>query len=255
MATKLRLNRDRLRQAEEANNKINNLSDKRKSEIGDFRLSIIQSAMEDHPDLTVETALKMMEEFDIPLLIHGEVSDKNVDIFDREKVFIDKYLINFHKYFPSLRIIFEHISTKEAAQFVLESGPTIAATITPQHLLLNRNDLFSGGIRPHHYCLPVLKRSAHQTAIVDAALSGSPKFFLGTDSAPHPKNQKESSCGCAGIYSALSAIELYAEVFYKNNAINLLENFSSKYGASFYNLPINSSKIKRLQITSIVMKV
>ena len=187
---------------------------------------------------------KMMEEFDIPLLIHCEVSDKNVDIFDREKVFIDKYLINFHKDFPSLRIIFEHISTKEAAQFVLESGPTIAATITPQHLLLNRNDLFSGGIRPHHYCLPVLKRSAHQTAIVDAALSGSPKFFLGTDSAPHPKNQKESSCGCAGIYSALSAIELYAEVFYKNNAINLLENFSSKYGASFYKLPKNSSKIK-----------
>lgn len=187
---------------------------------------------------------KMMEEFDIPLLIHGEVTDQNIDIFDREKFFIDKHLVNFHKDFPELRIVFEHISTKEAAQFVLESGPTIAATITPQHLLFNRNDLFSGGIRPHHYCLPILKRSIHQIAIVEAALSGSPKFFLGTDSAPHIRNQKESSCGCAGIYSALSAIELYAEVFYQNNAINLLENFSSKYGAEFYMLPINSSKIK-----------
>ena len=187
---------------------------------------------------------KMMEKFDIPLLIHGEVTDQNIDIFDREKFFIDKHLVNFHKDFPELRIVFEHISTKEAAQFVLESGPTIAATITPQHLLFNRNDLFSGGIRPHHYCLPILKRSIHQIAIVEAALSGSPKFFLGTDSAPHTMNQKESSCGCAGIYSALSAIELYAEVFYQNNAINLLENFSSKYGAEFYKLPINSSKIK-----------
>jgi dihydroorotase len=195
---------------------------------------------------------ELMEKLDIPLLIHGEVNDPNVDIFDRENFFIDRYLILLHQTFPNLRIVFEHVSTKEAIDFVVSSGRTVAATITLQHLLFNRNDLFSGGISPHHYCLPVLKREEHRNAVLKAALSGNPKFFLGTDSAPHFKKQKETACGCAGIYSALTAIELYANIFEKNNAINLLENFSSKYGADFYNLPYNSSKIKLTkQITEI----
>ena len=184
-----------------------------------------------------------MESKNIPLLLHGEVNDPLIDIFDREKVFIDKYLVKICKLFPKLRVVLEHISTKEAADFVVEANENVAATITPQHMLLNRNDLLSGGIKPHNYCLPIVKRSSHQKAILNAALSGNKKFFLGTDSAPHFKHQKESACGCAGIYSALTAIEIYAQIFDENNAINKLENFASKFGADFYGIPYNSDHI------------
>lgn len=187
---------------------------------------------------------EMMEKLDIPLLIHGEVNDPNIDIFDREKIFIEKNLINAHKEFPDLRIVLEHISTKESTEFVKETSNNIAATITPQHLLYNRNELFAGGLKPHAFCLPVLKREEHRVAVLGAAISGNPKFFLGTDSAPHKKSEKESSCGCAGIYSALNAMEIYAEIFDRNNAIEKLENFSSKFGADFYRLSQNKNKIK-----------
>jgi dihydroorotase len=187
---------------------------------------------------------EMMEKLDIPLLIHGEVNDPNIDIFDREKIFIEKNLINAHKEFPDLRIVLEHISTKESTEFVKEASNNIAATITPQHLLYNRNELFAGGLKPHAFCLPVLKREEHRVAVLGAAISGNPKFFLGTDSAPHKKSEKESSCGCAGIYSALNAMEIYAEIFDRNNAIEKLENFSSKFGADFYRLSQNKNKIK-----------
>ena len=187
---------------------------------------------------------EMMEELDIPLLIHGEVNDTNVDIFDREKIFIEKHLIRAHEEFPKLRIVLEHISTKDATEFVKESSNKIAATITPQHLLYNRNELFLGGLRPHAFCLPVLKREEHRLAVLDAAISGNPKFFLGTDSAPHKRSEKESSCGCAGIYSALNAMEIYAEIFDRNNAIEKLENFCSKFGADFYKLNQSKEKLK-----------
>ena len=187
---------------------------------------------------------EMMEKLDIPLLIHGEVNDPNIDIFDREKIFIEKNLINAHKEFPDLRIVLEHISTKESTEFVKEASNNIAATITPQHLLYNRNELFAGGLKPHAFCLPILKREEHRVAVLGAAISGNPKFFLGTDSAPHKKSEKESSCGCAGIYSALNAMEIYAEIFDRNNAIEKLENFSSKFGADFYRLSQNKNKIK-----------
>ena len=186
---------------------------------------------------------EMMEKKGIPLLLHGEVNDPSVDIFDREKVFIDKYLTNICKQFPSLRIVFEHISTKEAVDFVSNSNQLVSATITPQHILLNRNDLFVGGIKPHNYCLPIVKRSSHQKAVLNAAISGNPKFFLGTDSAPHFRSQKESACGCAGIYSARTALEFYAQIFDENNALDKLENFSSKFGADFYGLPQNKGFI------------
>ncbi|MBC67205.1 MAG: dihydroorotase [Rhodobacteraceae bacterium] len=187
---------------------------------------------------------ELMQKYDVPLLVHAESNDKNVDIFDREKVFIDRNLSQIHQEFPNLRIVVEHISSKEAAEFVIDSGDKVFATITPQHLLFDRNDLLSHGIKPHHYCLPILKRSEDRVAIVKAATSGSPKFFLGTDSAPHFRHEKESSCGCAGIYSALSAMELYASIFETENALDKLENFSSKYGADFYELPPNNLKIK-----------
>ena len=186
---------------------------------------------------------EMMEKKGIPLLLHGEVNDPSVDIFDREKVFIDKYLTNICKQFPSLRIVFEHISTKEAVDFVSNSHQLVSATITPQHILLNRNDLLVGGIKPHNYCLPIVKRSSHQKAVLNAAISGNPKFFLGTDSAPHFRSQKESACGCAGIYSARTALEFYAQIFDENNALDKLENFSSKFGADFYGLPRNKGFI------------
>ena len=186
---------------------------------------------------------EMMEKKGIPLLLHGEVNDPSVDIFDREKVFIDKYLTNICKQFPSLRIVFEHISTKEAVDFVSNSNQLVSATITPQHILLNRNDLFVGGIKPHNYCLPIVKRSSHQKAVLNAAISGNPKFFLGTDSAPHFRSQKESACGCAGIYSARTALEFYAQIFDENNALDKLENFASKFGADFYGLPQNKGFI------------
>jgi dihydroorotase len=182
---------------------------------------------------------EMMEKLDIPLLIHGEVNDPNIDIFDREKIFIEKNLINAHKEFPDLRIVLEHISTKESTEFVKETSNNIAATITPQHLLYNRNELFAGGLKPHAFCLPVLKREEHRVAVLGAAISGNPKFFLGTDSAPHKKSEKESSCGGAGIYSALNAMEISAEIFDRNNAIEKLDIFSSKFGADFYRLSQN----------------
>ena len=187
---------------------------------------------------------EMMEELDIPLLIHGEVNDKSVDIFDRERIFIEKHLSKAHKEFPNLKIVLEHISTKDSTEFVKDSSNKIAATITPQHLLYNRNELFLGGLRPHAFCLPVLKREEHRVAVLNAAISGNPKFFLGTDSAPHKRAEKESSCGCAGIYSAFNAMEIYAEIFDQNNAIEKLENFCSKFGADFYKLNQNKEKLK-----------
>ncbi len=180
-----------------------------------------------------------MQRLGMPLLIHGEVTDPAVDIFDREAVFIERHLIPLMHDFPSLRIVLEHITTRDAVQFVRESPDTLAATITAHHLLYNRNAMFRGGLRPHFYCLPVLKREAHRSALIEAATSGSPKFFLGTDSAPHPRQDKQSACGCAGIYSAPAAIELYAEAFDTANALHRLEGFASRLGADFYRLPHN----------------
>lgn len=177
------------------------------------------------------------------LLIHGEVTRPEIDIFDREKVFIDQHMLPIHNAFPELKIVFEHITTSDAADFVLSVNNNVAATITPQHLLLNRNDLLVGGIRPHNYCLPVLKRSTHQQKLRTVVASGSSKFFLGTDSAPHVKATKESSCGCAGCYSAWGALELYAQVFDELNALDKLEGFASHYGADFYGLPRNTSTV------------
>ncbi|MDO9372606.1 MAG: dihydroorotase [Gammaproteobacteria bacterium] len=189
------------------------------------------------------TALAAMEEHDLPLLLHGEVTGNDVDVFDREKVFIDRHLSEIVKRFPKLRIVLEHITTQEAVEFVHSTPRTIAATITAHHVLLNRNAMFEGGMRPHHYCLPVLKREQHRAAVLRAAISGNPKFFLGTDSAPHPKSAKESACGCAGIYSAHAGIELYAEAFEQEGALDKLEGFASFYGADFYRLPRNEEKI------------
>ena len=186
---------------------------------------------------------ELMEKLDVPLLLHGEVVDPAIDIFDREKVFIDQYLLKLHKTFPNLRIVLEHITTKDAADFILSSSKKVAATITPQHLLLNRNHMFIGGINPHHYCLPILKRETHRQALLNAVSSGNTKFFLGTDSAPHLKFTKENACGCAGIFSAVSAIELYAAVFDELNALDKLEGFASFYGADFYGLERNKSSI------------
>jgi dihydroorotase len=185
----------------------------------------------------------VMQQQGIPLLLHAEVTDAHVDIFDREKAFIDRNMRPLLAEFPALKVVFEHITTREAAQFVAAAPAHVAATITPHHLLMNRNAMFTGGIRPHHYCLPILKREEHRLALVQAAISGSPKFFLGTDSAPHPKSAKESACGCAGMYSAHAAIELYAEVFEAENALDKLEAFASFYGPDFYGLPRNQDQI------------
>jgi dihydroorotase len=187
--------------------------------------------------------LAALEKHDIPLLIHGEVTDTECDIFDREKQFIDQYLIDIVKHFPNLRIVLEHVTTKEAVQFVESVNSTVAATITPQHLLFNRNAMLSGGIKPHYYCLPILKREMHRQALVQAAISGNAKFFLGTDSAPHLTHLKESACGCAGCYTAFGAMELYAEIFEQANALDKLEGFASFYGADFYRLPRNIGTI------------
>ncbi len=186
---------------------------------------------------------EVMAEEGMLLLIHGEVTDSDIDIFDREKVFIDRHLRSIVDSFPTLKIVSEHITTKDAVEFVSASGYNIAATITPQHLLLNRNDMLVGGIRPHNYCLPVLKRNIHQQALREVVASGSSKFFLGTDSAPHEKHRKESACGCAGCYSAWSAIELYAQVFDDLGCLENLEGFASHYGADFYGLPRNEGTI------------
>lgn len=178
---------------------------------------------------------ELMEKYQLPLLIHGEVANKEIDIFDREKLFIDE-LIKITSMFPALKVIFEHISTKDAVQFIEASSINVAATITPQHMILNRNDLLSGGLKPHHYCLPVLKREEHRIAVANAAVSGNAKFFLGTDSAPHPRSQKESSCGCAGIFSAIGALEIYLQYFEAENAIDNFENFAVRNSCAFYGL-------------------
>ena len=187
--------------------------------------------------------LAALEKYDVPLLIHGETTDPNCDIFDREKAFVDTCMVDVAKNFPKLRIVFEHLTTQEAVDFVMASPDTVAATITPQHLLYNRNALLAGGVRPHYYCLPILKREKHRQALVAAATSGNAKFFLGTDSAPHLTSLKENSCGCAGCFSAHAAIELYAEAFEKANALDKLESFASFNGADFYRLPRNTSTI------------
>ncbi len=186
---------------------------------------------------------EQMEKDGVLLLIHGEVTESHVDIFDREKVFIDQYMAKIVKDFPGLKVVFEHITTADAADFVLANGDNIGATITPQHLLLNRNDLLVGGVRPHNYCLPVLKRNTHQQRLREVVAEGSAKFFLGTDSAPHAKHRKENACGCAGCYSAWSAIELYAEVFEQLDALDKFEAFASENGPDFYGLPRNTGTI------------
>lgn len=188
-------------------------------------------------------ALEAMEKLGMPLLTHAEVTDSDVDVFDRERVFIERNMIPLIKKFPALKVVFEHITTKDAADFVTEAPNDVAATITAHHLLMNRNDMFKGGIQPHHYCLPILKREEHRIALVKAAVSGNAKFFLGTDSAPHARHTKEAACGCAGMYTALTAMELYAEAFEKENALDKLEGFASFYGADFYGLPRNKEQI------------
>ena len=179
----------------------------------------------------------------MPLLVHAEVTDADVDVFDRERVFIDRHMKPLLVKYPQLKVVFEHITTKDAAEFVASASANVAVTITPHHLLMNRNAMFAGGIRPHHYCLPVLKREEHRLALVKAATSGSPKFLLGTDSAPHAKSAKEAACGCAGMYSAHAGIELYAEAFEAVVALDKLEGFASFYGADFYGLPRNEDQI------------
>ena len=188
-------------------------------------------------------ALARMEAIGMLLLVHGEVTDPTIDIFDREAVFIDRILTGLIADFPALKIVFEHITTRQAAQFVVDAPATIAATITPHHLHLSRNALFDGGLRPHAYCLPVLKREEHRLAVRAAATSGSPKFFLGTDSAPHARDAKESACGCAGIFNAPFALESYAAVFDEEHALDRLDAFASEHGAHFYGLPLNSGTV------------
>jgi dihydroorotase len=190
-----------------------------------------------------KATLARMERLGLPLLVHGEVADPTVDIFDREAVFIDKVLAPLLKDFPALKLVLEHITTRDGAEFVRTGGANVAATITAHHLLLNRNAIFAGGLRPHHYCLPVLKRETHRQALVAAAISGSPKFFLGTDSAPHAKSTKEAACGCAGCYTAHAGIELYAEAFEAAGALDKLEAFASFHGPDFYGLPRNRDRI------------
>jgi dihydroorotase len=192
----------------------------------------------------LDRVLERMQAIDMPLLIHGEVVDHTVDVFDREAVFIERTLIPTLKRFPGLRVVFEHITTRQAVEFVTEAGPRVAATITPHHLEINRNAMFEGGIRPHFYCLPVAKREEHRLALRRAATSGNPKFFLGTDSAPHRVTDKESACGCAGIWSAPVAIESYAKTFEEEGALDRLEGFASLHGARFYGLPVNTTKLR-----------
>jgi len=187
--------------------------------------------------------MEQLAESGMPLLVHGEVTDGEVDIFDREKVFIDRVLSPLLARYPQLRVVFEHVTTEDAVKFVEQAGTNIAATITPHHLLYNRNAMFKGGIRPHYYCLPVLKREHHRQALLRAATCGNPKFFLGTDSAPHAVDKKETACGCAGIYNAHAAIELYTEVFAQQNALDKLEGFASRHGPAFYRLPVNTESI------------
>jgi dihydroorotase len=188
-------------------------------------------------------ALEAMQDAGLPLLVHGEVTDPGVDVFDREKVFLERTLAPLVAGLPGLRVVLEHITTADAVSFVTAAGPNVAATITAHHLLFNRNAIFQGGVRPHLYCLPVLKRETHRQALVAAATSGNPKFFLGTDSAPHARHTKEADCGCAGVYTAHAGIELYAEVFDQAGALDRLEGFASFFGADFYGLPRNEGRI------------
>jgi dihydroorotase len=194
-------------------------------------------------------ALEAMEDVNLPLLVHGEVTFPEVDVFDREKIFLDRILAPLLGRHPRLRVVLEHITTREAVRFVRGTPARVAATITAHHLLLNRNAMFSGGIRPHHYCLPILKREEHRQALIDAATSGSPKFFLGTDSAPHPRSAKEAPCGCAGIFTAHAGIELYAECFANAGALDRLEGFASIHGPLFYGLPKNEDTITLVRET------
>ena len=191
----------------------------------------------------IAPVLERMEKLGVPLLVHGEVTDAEVDIFDREAVFIDRVLAPVLKQFPALRVVFEHITTRDAVQFVAEAPPNIAATLTPHHLMINRNAMFRGGLRPHAYCLPVAKREVHRLALRKAAVSGNAKFFLGTDSAPHTVAAKESACGCAGIFNAPVAMAAYTTVFEEEGALDKLENFAAHFGAAFYGLPVNEETL------------
>lgn len=191
----------------------------------------------------IYSVLETMEEIGLPLLVHGEVTDPHIDVFDREKVFIEQKLAPLTERFPTLKVVFEHITTLDAAHFVLYAAENIAATITPQHLLMNRNHILVGGVHPHHYCLPVLKREEHRQELLKVAASGNPKFFLGTDSAPHSKSAKESGCGCAGCYTAYGAIELYAEAFEEAGALGQLDAFAGRHGPQFYGLPVNEETV------------
>jgi dihydroorotase len=191
----------------------------------------------------VYPVLEAMQRHGLPLLMHGEVTDPAVDIFDREKVFIERHLLPLRERYPDLRMVLEHITTRAAVEFIRQAPAHVGATITAHHLLLNRNALFEGGVQPHHYCLPVLKRETHREALLEAATSGDPHFFLGTDSAPHAREAKETACGCAGVYTAHAAIELYAEAFDQAGKLDRLEAFASFHGADFYGLPRNSDRI------------
>ncbi|WP_456373404.1 dihydroorotase [Thiolapillus sp.] len=195
----------------------------------------------------VHAVLESMAEEGLPLLVHGEITDPAVDVFDREAVFIERVLLPLLARIPALKIVFEHITTADAVDLVRQTPERLGATITPQHLMMNRNAIFQGGINPHHYCLPVLKREEHRQALVSAATSGDPRFFLGTDSAPHPRTAKESACGCAGMYSAHAAIEFYAQVFDEAGALDRLEGFASFHGADFYGLPRNTDRISLMR--------
>lgn len=196
--------------------------------------------------------LEVMQRLGMPLLVHGEVTDKSVDIFDREAVFLDRVLTPLRHDFPSLKVVLEHVTTEEAVEFVKAAGSSLAATITPHHLVFNRSHIFEGGIRPHLYCLPIAKREKHRLALRAAATSGSAKFFLGTDSAPHPIGDKETGCGCAGIFNAPHALEVYAQVFEEEGALGRLEAFASEFGAQFYGLPVNEKRIVLTQQDTVV---
>ena len=191
----------------------------------------------------LSSVLETLQRIGMPLLIHGEVTDREIDIFDREAIFVERTLAPLVRDYPALKIVLEHITTAEAAAFVTDAGPNVAATITPQHLHLNRNAMFDGGLQPHAYCLPVIKRERHRLAVRAAAVSGSPSFFLGTDSAPHGRARKEASCGCAGIFNAPYALESYLAVFDEENALDRFEGFASEHGARFYGLPLNDGTI------------
>lgn len=200
----------------------------------------------------VYDVIAQMEEHGVPFLLHGEVTHEHVDIFDREKQFVDDILDPLLQRFPQLKVVLEHITTGDAAQFVQSQGSNVAATITPQHLLFNRNHMLVGGVRPHLFCLPILKRQSHQALLIDAATSGSPKFFLGTDSAPHAQDKKENACGCAGCYSAPYALQLYAEAFEDAGCLDKLEGFASHFGADFYGLPRNTDTVTLLRQDQVI---